>query len=341
MSDEIEEVVQQNSYLIQEYLIGMASKQFKAPVSEFQMTATQTTQKIGATGQVLISTIFFDTEYGSGQTNIALKFFQNEQNAMDELKNSLELDVRFKTHPHFATPKVIFASTKDPVMIIYEGLNAINYDEIDHPDKASHAGKLLAAIHHGGSRPVDTDIYKGLARMIGNYIAPTGLEKDISRGLGLNYSRLEGAMSGCNPFSDFHQSNVMLSITDDFVNKVYVIDPEFMQKGSFDRLEDVGTFFGAQLLREYVTTGGINTSLVDIQVFLKSYEELNIFNLGLPLKKMYPSGNPLGFFIAQWAIMDAIDQSMRMKVPMTAPQIMQQLKFVKYIFETDPFSFPE
>ncbi len=340
-NDEIENVVQQNCHLIQEYLIEVASKQFRAPVYNLQLTATQTKQRFGASGQLLISDIYYDTEYGENSTNIAFKYFNEEAGALVELKNSIELDFRFKSHPHFATPKLIFASTKDPVLLIYEGINAINYDEIEVTNKASHAGELLAAIHRGNPKPVNKDIYKGLARMIGKYIEATGLEKKISDGLGRIFNKMENAMSGCDPFSDFHQSNVMLSTQDDLINKVYIIDPEFMQKGRFDRLEDVGTFFAFQLLNEYKETKSIKNGLREVNEFLKAYQRLNLIQQGLTWKQMYPNGCPLSFFVAQWAIMDSLDKSMRLQKVITDPELLLQIKFADYILSTDPFKFPE
>ncbi|MCY3414094.1 MAG: hypothetical protein INQ03_20790 [Candidatus Heimdallarchaeota archaeon] len=339
-SDEIESIVQNNIYLIQEYLYEAASRQFRATVTNLEFKATQTVQKIGASGHVLISTIFYETEYGNNQTQVAFKFFNNEQNAMAELKHSLELDVRFKSHPHFATPKVLYASTKDPLLIIYEGVSAVNYDECEILDKAIHAGQLLAAIHTGKVKPVDTETYKGLARIIGTYIAPTGMEREISQGLGRAFDRLSNAMSGCNPYSDFHQSNVMLSSTGEIIDKVYVIDPEFMQKGRFDRLEDVGTFFAKYLMLEYQATGAIHNGLRELDQFLKAYEEYNMNNQGVSWQQMYPNGSPLSFFIAQWAIMDAIDQSMRLGVQITEPNLVNQIKFAKFILSNDLFKFP-
>lgn len=341
MSDEIENIVQQNCGLIHEYLLEEASKQFHAPVYNLELTATQTNQRFGASGQLLISNLYYTTEYGEGQKTVAFKYFNDEAGALTELKNSLDLDFRFKSHPLFATPKLIFASTRDPVMLIYEGLHATNYDECNIVGKATQAGKLLAAIHGGTKRPVNTEIYQGLARMIGTYIEPTGLEKQISQGLGQSFAKLEGAMSGCNPFSDFHQSNVMLSTSENLINKVYIIDPEFMQKGRYDRLEDVGTFFAFQLLNEYIERRSINDGYRDIMEFLKAYQVLNVQQQGDPWKRMYPNGCPLAFFIAQWAIMDAIDKSMRLELPITDPKLLIQIKFAEYILSEDKFRFPE
>ena len=144
---EIEEIVQSNLHLIEHYLIDKASKHFLAPIDEIQIIETATRQKIGETGQVLISTVLYDTSLGPTSTQVAFKYFESVANLMAEVKNSIELDVLFKTSPEFGTPKLLFASTRDPPLVIYEGIDAVNYDELEFDGKAKFAGRLLPEVH--------------------------------------------------------------------------------------------------------------------------------------------------------------------------------------------------
>ncbi len=338
--DPNEATVQAMIQLLKPHFKELASKQFRSEVTELDFTATQTHEKSGATGQVLISTVYFKTEYGEGSSDIALKYFQNPTSAITEIKNAMELDTKFKSAPEFGIPRVIFASTLDPVLIIYEGVRGTNYDEIDIADKARQAGRLLAAIHGPTTKAVDTHLYRDLSRMIGTHIAITGFEKDISNGLGYYYQKLENAKSGCNPFSDYHQSNVMVSSQGELISKIYVIDPEYMQKGRFDRMEDVGTFFGQQLFHEYLQSGNIADGLNDIYEFLTGYEEKNIEGGGIKWKDMYPSGSAIPFFIAQWALLDTLDLAINRGGDITSKETMSRLRFVKFILQPNQIEFP-
>jgi len=252
----------------------------------------------------------------------------------------MELDIKFRTAPEFGVPKVIFSSTSDPTLIIYEGIEGTNYDELEANGKEVEAGKLLATIHGKDTRPVQTEIYRNLMRMIGSHLSVLGREQEISNLLTHHFERMTDAMSGTNPFSDFHQSNVMMSLYQDQITKAYVIDPEFMQKGSFDRMEDVGTFFGAQALEEYNQSGRITDTLQELHDFLEAYQHKVVEMGGYRWKDMYPRGNPLGFFIAQWALMDALDYALNRGGNFQSPEVQQRVNFVIFLLQQVDFKFP-
>ncbi|MHA2171584.1 MAG: hypothetical protein ACXAB7_16980 [Candidatus Kariarchaeaceae archaeon] len=338
--DANEATVQAMLPFLKPHFIEKASNHFNHPVTDLQFTATATREKSGATGQVLISKVYFETEFGDSSADVALKYFQNSTNAVTEIRNAMELDIKFKSAPEFGVPRVIFASTLNPVIIVYEGIEGKNYDELEIDNKALEAGRLLATIHGAEVRPVDTDLYRDLSRMIGTHLSVTGMEKDISDGLGHYYQKLEGANSGCNPFSDFHQSNVMISHSGDQITKIFVIDPEFMQKGSFDRLEDMGTFFGQQFYHEYLETKLIQNGLQDLREFFLGYQEKNLENGGSTWEDMYPSGCPLPFFIAQWALMDALDMAFNRGGDLSSSDTISRLRFVKFILQSAQIQFP-
>lgn len=341
MSNEVNEsTVQAIIPLIKDYFKGEASKEFGNIVNDIQYSHTNTREKRGVTGSVLISDVTFDTEYGQTSRTIALKFFEDQESALNELANAMELEIRFKTVPEFGVPNVIFASTLNPILIIYEGVEGTNYDEISISNKQEEAGRLLATIHSPVVKPVDTEIYKNLIRMLGDSLSTLGMEKDISNQLSLYFSKLEGANSGCNPFSDFHQSNVMLTHYEDEIHKAYVIDPEFMQKGQFDRCEDIGTFFGFEMFNDYVKNSSVKTSLKHVDQFLKGYQTKNLENGGQKWTEMYPKGCPLQFFIAQWALMDALDLAVNRGKQLDSPEIKTRLDFTIYILQNITIKFP-
>ncbi|MCH8907954.1 MAG: hypothetical protein IH840_12770 [Candidatus Heimdallarchaeota archaeon] len=330
---EDESMVQSIVPLLRPHFINKASRFFKDNVNEFEFIGTATKARQGASGKVLISKVHYETEHGRGSEDIALKFFENPVGAVTEIKNAMNLEIKFRAAPEFGIPKVIYASTKDPVLIIYEGINATNYDEIEIAGKAKDAGRLLSTIHGPLTKTVDSELYRFLAQKIGTYIAETGMEKDIAEGLGFYFQRIEGSLSGCNPFSDFHQSNVMIAEANDIISKVYIIDPEFMQVGSFDRFEDIGTFFGNQMFLEFTATGAITKGIEDLRDFLTGYQVKNLENGGMRLVEMYPKGTTLPFFIGQWALMDAIDIALNRGGTITSGEAFARIQFVQFVLD--------
>ncbi len=192
--------------------------------------------------------------------------------------------------------------------MVYEGVEGINYDEVENKGELPYlAGKLLALIHGGNIRPVDEELYRDLARILGRNLALTGKEYEISHAMGTAFETIKHASSGCNAFSDFHQSNVMVTLNNGKPQKLWVIDPEFMQMGSFDRMEDAGTFFGHQFYLEYRETGQYERSLNDMIKFLLGYDSIFKQLTQRRLYEIYPHGIPITFFIGFWALMDALD----------------------------------
>ncbi|MFV2014949.1 MAG: hypothetical protein ACC656_05955 [Candidatus Heimdallarchaeota archaeon] len=178
--------------------------------------------------------------------------------------------------------------------------------------------------------------------MIGAQLAETGFEHEISNGMGYYYQMLENAFSGCDPFSDFHQSNVMIKTINGDIAKVYIIDPEFMQKGSFDRLEDVGTFFGYQLFLEFEQTNSITIGLRDVNSFFEGYQSKMIEMGGVSWNQMYSNGCALPFFLAQWALMDALDMVINRGGNLKSPEALTRLNYAKYVLQLEnAFQFPK
>lgn len=337
---EIEEIIQSNLHLIEHYLIDKASKHFLAPIDEIQIIETITKQKIGETGQVLISTVLYDTALGPTSTQVAFKYFESVANLMAEVKNSIELDVLFKTSPEFGTPKLLFASTRDPPLVIYEGLDAVNYDELEFEGKAKFAGRLLAEVHQPICKNINFEVYKSFSRQLANRYESVDLETKISHAMGRLTDRIEHMSSGGNPFNDFHQSNLMMSVFDEQVSKTYLLDPEFMSKESFDRMEDIGVFFGQQLLNEYISTGDVVEGVKDVHEFLKAYEEKNIENGGMEWRSIYKNGNPLIFYLGIWLLMDNEHKAAQLyDGDITHPDILKRVEFLLWIEEKDPFNF--
>ncbi|MHA2504108.1 MAG: hypothetical protein ACXAE3_14710 [Candidatus Kariarchaeaceae archaeon] len=336
----VEQTVQSILPLIRYHFIGRANHRFGQSVDDIEYISTQTIERRGVTGRVLISTIAFSCKFGEMTDTLAFKFFEDKASAMTEMKNAMELDIRFRTAPEFGIPRIIFSSTQDPTLIIYEGVKGTNYDELLLDGKQEEAGRLLSAIHGAEARAVDIELYKNLVRMLGSHLSVLGREQQISKLLSMHFERMTNAMSGTNPFSDFHQSNVMLNVVNDMIMKAYVIDPEFMQKGSFDRMEDVGTFFGAQGFLEFQQTGGVPIMVDDLNRFLKGYEEKSLEMRGYRWTEMYPNGNPVGFFIAQWGLMDALDYALNRGGDLASTEVQSRLDYVIFILQNVDFRFP-
>lgn len=295
-------------FMLKDFFVDGLEKKFKRKLTHFDITGIESTERFGATGSLIIAKYYITTNFGDFVRHLAIKFIPTKESSLQELKNAIILENKFFSFPEFGIPKVLFMSTTDPNVMIYEGIEGTNYDDIPEKGPLPYmAGQLLSLIHGGQIRPVNEELYRDLARILGRNLAPTGKELEISKGMGMAFNLIQNSSSGCNAFSDFHQSNVMVTFADGRPIKLWVIDPEFMQEGSFDRMEDVGTFFGFQFFKEYQQTGSYSNSVVDLISFLKGYDAVFHQLSGRNLFEIYPNGLPIPFFIGFWALMDALD----------------------------------
>ncbi|RMG20852.1 MAG: hypothetical protein D6732_28240 [Methanobacteriota archaeon] len=295
-------------HMLKDHLVDELEKFYRRKVNHFDIHSIQSQERFGATGSLIIAKYSISTDIGDFDRHLAIKFNPSKESALEELKNAILLENQFFSFPQFGVPKVLFMSTSDPNVLIYEGIEGINYDEIEEKGKLPYlAGQLLALIHGGEIRPVQEELYRDLARILGRKLATTGKELEISQAMGGAFNTIQQASSGCNAFSDFHQSNVMVTFSDGKPIKMWVIDPEFMQEGSFDRMEDVGTFFGFQFLKEYQIAGTYEQAKIDLLQFLRGYDSIFYQLSGRRLFEIYPHGFPIQFFIAFWVLMDGLD----------------------------------
>ena len=124
-------------------------------------------------------------------------------------------------------------------------------------------------------RSVIIDIYEELfRRLILTIFGGEEKEQEIMEKSKILLDMVSNSQGGSDSFGDFHQSNLMIRTTPqgEIVN-IAIIDPTFWMQGSFDRFEDIGTFFGRQALIEYRTTNTMLSTISDIKQFIEGLKK--------------------------------------------------------------------
>ncbi len=321
------------------YLVDEARKSTGKDVRNISIKDVEYVKRRGRFGEVYVVDVFYSSEFADNhKSKLAIKFVENIDEAITEMKNTALLEKKFSTRSIVRVPRYIYVNLQKPTFIAYEGITGLNYDEIDMiPDKSFWAGYVLAIIHGGSPRKVIYDVYEEMfRRLILNVFKGSDKEQEImlkSRNL---LDMVKMSSGGCDAFGDFHQSNLMIRLTSvgDIVS-ISLIDPTFYMQGSFDRFEDVGTFFGRQILIEYRETENeqFPNTMKDIHQFLQGYDiHLREINTP-PLAEIYPKGFPLDLFIGFWALMDYIDKITTQNIPPDHIDL-HLLKELAYIFLT-------
>jgi len=259
--------------------------------------------RFGATGQVHLVTIDFSSEFGAHQTMLAIKFSSSGEKVFSEASNSRLLfkQLEYLNYGDLRTPKLLFAFPEEKILI-YEGIHGDTYFQADvaPKKKAVLAGRLLAAIHGSPRRSIDAESYENLmALMLSDFPISALRREAIGKASSIYVEEMKDSTGGGNIFGDYHQGNVILSREkqNTHLQKIYVIDPEYMMFADNCRCEDIANFFVFQIIEEYKNTRSIDETRSALHFFLLGYNQvLRDFNLSL--KELYPLNMPLEFHLA-------------------------------------------
>lgn len=321
------------------YLVDQARRKIGADIVSVTIDDIQYTKAQGRFGEVYVCDVFYHSEFRQHKTKLAIKFFGDMSTISTDLKNTIYLEQKFSTRSLIELPKYVYANLNDPIYVVYEGITGINYEDATHVvEKSFWAGYVLAITHGGNPRPVASEVYEELfRRLVLTIFRGTPSEETIMGESSFYFNLIRESMGGCDAFGDFHQSNLMLRTTPQGeILKVALIDPTFWMPGSFDRFEDMGTFFGRQAFVEYREKKNIVNTIGDIKQFLKGYN-VYLREIDLPvLSELYPKGYPLDFFLGIWALMDYIDKTTILHIPETNPNIQLLKEFIVYVLSNKP-----
>jgi len=324
------------------YLIHEAQTKTRNDVTTIEIDDISYRRAFGRFGDVFVIDIFYHSEYGKHKSKVAIKFAQDKSQLITEIKNTALLEQKFSTRSIIQVPRYIFVNLLDSSYVAYEGITGETYEDIEKAiDKSFWAGYVLAIIHGTNPRPVICDIYEEIFRRLAFSIFSKDEEKQKEETIMVNskkfFEMMHASQGGCDAFGDFHQSNLMLRVTPqgDIV-KIALIDPTFWMSGSFDRFEDMGTFFGRQAFLEYRATGAITETLGDVREFLNGYS-VHLREMKMPkLRELYPKGFTLDLFLAIWAMMDLVDKTTEQNIPITHPDIQLLKEFAYYCLTEQP-----
>ncbi|MHA1684876.1 MAG: hypothetical protein ACTSYD_00560 [Candidatus Heimdallarchaeaceae archaeon] len=328
-------IIHQLSY----YLIDQARKKSGKDILDIEINDIVYSKAQGRFGEVFICDVFYRSEVGEHKTKLAIKFFGDESTVTNEIKNTIHLEQKFSTRSLIELPKYIYANLNSPMYVVYEGITGINYeDATEILDKSFWAGYVLAIIHGINPRPVIYEVYEELFRRLVLAVFGGSAEEEIIMSeSNMFFTMIKESSGGCDAFGDYHQSNLMLRTTPQGeILKIALIDPTFWMPGSFDRFEDMGTFFGRQAFVEFREKKNIINTIGDIKQFLQGYN-VYLREVDIPvLTELYPKGFPLDFFLGIWSMMDYIDKTTIQHIPSDNVNMQLLKEFAVYVLTKKP-----
>ncbi len=321
------------------YLVDEARKEFGKNVEDIQIQDIEYRKEAGRYGEVYVIDVFYSSTFGSHKTKLAIKFMEDTNDILTEIKNSALLEKNFVSRSIVRVPRYIYVNLQTPSFIAYEGMEGISYEDATQiSDKSFWAGYVLSIIHGREPRKVISDIYEEMfRRLVLAIFGGHDSEQEIMEKSKILIQMMNESSGGCDSFGDFHQSNLLVRGTQkgDLLS-IALIDPTFWMEGSFDRFEDIGTFFGRQAIVEFRKTHDFEVVAEDIREFLKGYN-VHLKEVKAPLlAEIYPKGYPLDLFLAIWAMMDIMDKTNTLNIPKNHQDIVSLKNMAQYCLITHP-----
>ena len=321
------------------YLIDEARKDIGKNVEDIQIQDIEYHKEAGRFGEVYVIDVFYSSAFGSHKTKLAIKFMEDSYDVLTEIKNSALLEKNFASRSIVKVPRYIYVNLQTPSFIAYEGMEGVSYEDATQiSNKSFWAGYVLSIIHGRELRKVVSEMYEEMfRRLVLAIFGGQDSEQEIMEKSKILIQMMNESSGGCNSFGDFHQSNLLVRGTQrgDLLS-IALIDPTFWMEGSFDRFEDIGTFFGRQAIVEFRETNDLEVVAEDIREFLKGYD-VHLKELNAPLlSEIYPKGFTLDLFLAIWAMMDVMDKTNNLNVPENHQDIITLKGMAHYCLTTHP-----
>ncbi len=337
MSNDAERIREEMGYKVALSIIVDEFKEYIKKIIEIEAGETPryispldifAVRRYGRTGSVHLVTVKTRSDVGDFNIRLALKFSSSPERTIIEAKNAEKLMRMLMGFPDIGIPRLLFSYPSES-LLIYEGLIGETYIEskMSSIEKATLAGKTLAAIQGGGYRNIDYKKYEDLMAFILLRLPIKSSKKEaLAKQCSRYINELKKSIGGCNIFGDYHQSNIFfvsMPKKAEFIRgdasgeiknlegpliKTYVIDPEYVtDDGVSCRAEDIGTFFGYQCLQEFENFGTLNFTKKDLEAFLFGYNGLLEQLSGENIFGLYPKGLPVEFHIAYWLFLGVRD----------------------------------
>jgi len=262
-----------------DYFVSSLEKSFKQTPTKIDVKKITVERKLGTTG-IHIVKVSLDSDLGTDEASIAVKIYDENEQALDVVKRINVLEKRLSEYSQLgvSTAAVIFFSSS---VVIMEGIQGEVFREskIPKPQKYRFAGRSLAAFHGTKTDRCWFDKYKLLlTRTIENIPIPLEV-KHIVKELFNNVvplAEIASQRSGTVSFGDFHPGNLIFNVRIGRNPMIHtnLIDPEYLETSTeHDRLEDICNFFAVEAVDQYRHDKELINFRMNMNSFFSGYSE--------------------------------------------------------------------
>ncbi|UCE12604.1 MAG: phosphotransferase [Candidatus Heimdallarchaeota archaeon] len=263
-----------------DYFVSRLEKTFNQTPKTVNVRNIAVERKLGATG-IHIVKVQLESDLGLDEASIAVKIYDEQEQALDVVKKINVLENRLSNYLNFgiSSASVIFFSRS---VVVMEGIQGEVFREskIPRPQKYRFAGRSLAAFHGSKTERCWFDKYKLLLiRSMENVPIKEEMKQTLKRLFEKVVPQAEQAsqFSGSLSFGDFHPGNLIfdLRIGQNPMIRTHLIDPEYLDTSTeHDRLEDICNFFAVECVDQYRMDKSLSKFRMNMKSFLTGYNEI-------------------------------------------------------------------
>ncbi|MHA2306082.1 MAG: phosphotransferase [Candidatus Hodarchaeales archaeon] len=296
-----------------DYFVSCLQKTYHETPNKIDVKNIVVERKLGTTG-IHIVKVSLDSDLGQDEASIAVKIYNENEQALDVVKriNALDKIISDYSHLGISTAGVIFFSSG---VVIMEGIQGNDFrgSKIPKPQKYRYAGRSLAAFHGIKSNRCWFDKYKLLlSRTIENIPASVEIKQNLRYLFDKVIPLVEQSsqFSGTVSFGDFHPGNLIFDIRigrNPMIHS-YIIDPEYLETSTeHDRLEDICNFFAVEAVDQYRHDRNLTNFRMNMKSFFSGYSEFLAYEQS-SLEKFYTgSYTPVNFHLALMILMSVLN----------------------------------
>jgi hypothetical protein len=296
-----------------DYFVSSLEKTYHQTPNSIDVKQITVERILGTTG-IHIVKVSLDSDLGSDDASIAVKIYDEKEQALDVVQRINILEKRLSEYSHMgvSTAAVIFFSSS---VVIMEGIKGDVFREskIPKPQKYRFAGRSLAAFHGTKNDRCWFDKYKLLLnRTIENIPAAAEIKQFLRELFDkvLPSAELASQYSGTVSFGDFHPGNLIFDIRigrNPMIHS-HLIDPEYLDHSNeHDRLEDICNFFTVEAVDQYRHDKELRNFRMNMKSFFSGYSEF-LAHEQSSLEKFYTGSYiPVNFHLALMILMSILN----------------------------------
>lgn len=241
------------------------------------------------------------TDQGKHDQKLIIKQFRSYELLALELHRYKDLEQYAMRFPDISTYPLIYVDN-DVNYLIFEVLQGFEIEQLDIPmdGKNYMLGKVFAAIHSDSVVKLDENIIREYLIFLLMHLPFTDEEREsIVRLLEEQFIKISDCMGAYNATVNptvtnfrFHPTGEQLNLATIKLGKAIsvTIGPQETENLMNDRMFDVASVFSKRAYEEFLTTGGVVQTKLEMASFILGYDDTYSSLTTRKIKDLYPDG---------------------------------------------------